>query len=282
MFNEEPIVFDCASEQLVGIIHHTDTRSDIGVLIVVGGPQYRVGSHRQFILLARRLAENNIPVMRFDYRGMGDSSGSLRNFEDVSTDIHSAIDVFIKNQQGLERIIIWGLCDAASAALFYAYTDERVIGLVILNPWVRTVEGLNETYIKKYYYNRLFDISLWKSLVTGKLRLSSVASFVADIIKWMKNKIFKMQTVENSKTTLPDRMLFGLKRFKGGLLIILSGDDLTADEFLRVSEKKDWKGAITEKNATTIIINDANHTFSTQIWRDEVERSTIQWVRGLQ
>ena len=152
MFNEAPVVFNCSNEQLVGIIHHTEEKSDIGVLIVVGGPQYRVGSHRQFILLARKLAVNNIPVMRFDYRGMGDSSGSLRDFEDINTDIRSAIDVFISNRQGLEKIVIWGLCDAASAALFYAYTDDRVTGLVLLNPWARTEEGLNETHIQNYYY----------------------------------------------------------------------------------------------------------------------------------
>jgi len=49
--------------------------ADTGVLIVVGGPQYRVGSHRQFVMLARFLADHGVPCMRFDYRGMGDVSG---------------------------------------------------------------------------------------------------------------------------------------------------------------------------------------------------------------
>ena len=42
-----------------------------GMLIVVGGPQYRAGSHRQFTLLARDVAATGVPTMRFDYRGMG-------------------------------------------------------------------------------------------------------------------------------------------------------------------------------------------------------------------
>jgi len=58
-----------------------DRRAACGVLIVVGGPQYRVGSHRQFLLLSRRLAAEGHPVMRFDYRGMGDASGAMRGFE---------------------------------------------------------------------------------------------------------------------------------------------------------------------------------------------------------
>src|SRR5690606_34644237 len=106
-----------------------------GVLIIVGGPQYRVGSHRQFVLLARYLAERGIPVMRFDYRGMGDSDGDMRTFEHVGKDLGSDIDYFFSECSFLKDIVIWGLCDAASAALFYAHQDRRISGLVLLNPW---------------------------------------------------------------------------------------------------------------------------------------------------
>ena len=39
------------------------------MVIVVGGPQYRAGSHRQFTLLARHIAAAGYPVLRFDARG---------------------------------------------------------------------------------------------------------------------------------------------------------------------------------------------------------------------
>jgi alpha/beta superfamily hydrolase len=90
-----------------------------GVLVVVGGPQYRVGSHRQFLLLSRRLASEGYPVMRFDYRGMGDGGGAMRSFEDVSADIGAAIEAFQRRCPSVRRIVLWGLCDAASAALLY-------------------------------------------------------------------------------------------------------------------------------------------------------------------
>ena len=57
---ERGLVFRCAGEELVGILHPAPGAT--GVVIVVGGPQYRVGSHRQFLLLARRLAASGIPV----------------------------------------------------------------------------------------------------------------------------------------------------------------------------------------------------------------------------
>ena len=74
--SEFPVVFSCGGDQLVGMVHPAAAR--LGVVIVVGGPQYRVGSHRQFVLMARDLAREGYPVLRFDYRGMGDSDGAVR------------------------------------------------------------------------------------------------------------------------------------------------------------------------------------------------------------
>ncbi len=81
-FAERPVLFECEGEQLVGVIALPELRRAIAVLVVVGGPQYRAGSHRQFVLLARRLAAAGFPVLRFDYRGMGDSTGAARTFEE--------------------------------------------------------------------------------------------------------------------------------------------------------------------------------------------------------
>src|SRR5712692_9618697 len=134
--NEIALIFDCEGESLVGILSGAGPLAGRGVLIVVGGPQYRVGSHRQFTLLARHLAERGVPALRFDYRGMGDSGGEFRTFERVGADIRWAVDRFFASVPGLKEVVIWGLCDAASAALFYAHQDERVSGLILLNPWV--------------------------------------------------------------------------------------------------------------------------------------------------
>ena len=132
--NEHALTFDCEGESLVGILSGAGLPAGRGVLIVVGGPQYRVGSHRQFALLARHLAKHGVPTLRFDYRGMGDSDGEVRTFERVGEDIRCAIDRFFASVPGLKDVVIWGLCDAASAALFYAHQDARVSGLILLNP----------------------------------------------------------------------------------------------------------------------------------------------------
>src|SRR5688572_13881859 len=85
--------FACAGDWLMGLVHLPPHPRERGVVVITGGPQYRVGSHRQFTLLARKLAAQNFPVLRFDYRGMGDSEGEPRSFEHMNADIRAAVDV---------------------------------------------------------------------------------------------------------------------------------------------------------------------------------------------
>ncbi len=281
---EVPVLFQCAGENLVGIF--SEGMSETGVLIVVGGPQYRVGSHRQFTLLARHLAAQGIPNLRFDYRGMGDSSGSVRNFEDIQLDIKSAIDQLFVCSPRLKRVVLWGLCDAASANLFYAYTDERVCGLVLLNPWVRTVEGEAKAYLKHYYLSRLVDKALWKKILSGKFNfkqsISSLARMVMRLVKigrYENDKINNSQQYDQLTGSLPERMLHALNKFNGRVLLLLSGDDLTADEFRDlVASSDDWKQALAGDHVSLHTLSEANHTFSSAKWRHEVERWTSDWL----
>lgn len=267
---ELPVTFPCGRETLVGMVHKPLEPSQTGVVIVVGGPQYRVGSHRQFLLLARFLAANGIAVMRFDYRGMGDSSGALKTFEDVSEDIRAAIDTLYLHQPELESVALWGLCDAASAALFYACTDSRVSKMILLNPWVRTESGEAQTLIKNYYRRRLLDAAFWKKIFTGRFR---VGDSLRALVDNAKNAFGSKES--GTTASLPERMLVGLQRFDGKICIILSGNDLTADEFRNLIKAScDWKSALSGK-ADIRELPEANHTFSSHAWGSQVEQWTL-------
>lgn len=288
---ERPVQFACGADLLLGILHPSSEPSPRGVLIVVGGPQYRVGSHRQFVLLARALAASGIPVLRFDYRGMGDSEGAPRTFDAVGDDLRAAIDAFQQELPRLREVVIWGLCDAASAALFYAHTDARVCGLVLLNPWVRTEAGVARAYVKHYYLARLFNRDLWRKVLTGafdyraslrslwenataaygKTRGASVAAPASDGES--------PEALGATGPSLPDRMAEGLARFRGRVLIILSGRDLTADEFrdtIRASPR--WRRLMKEPRVSTHELAAADHTFSSAMWRSQVDAWTLQWT----
>lgn len=283
---EQAIRFRCQHEWLYGILNIPQQPMARGVLVVVGGPQYRVGSHRQFVLLARYLAERGIPVMRFDFRGMGDSDGEMRTFEHVEADLRSAADFFFSECPFLKDIVIWGLCDAASAALFHAHQDPRVSGLVLLNPWVRTEQGIAKAYLKHYYLQRLFEPEFWKKLLGGKFNpLASIRSlyeFSRNSLRGGKDSAVSEKSASSAcdlTVPLPERMLDGLKRFQGKILIITSGNDLTAREFLDlVDSSVDWQTIMKTKQVESFHMESANHTFSTREWRDQVAELTANRV----
>lgn len=275
---EQALFFPVAGEQLLGIVARPELPVDCGVLILVGGPQYRVGSHRQFLLLARRLAAEGYPSLRFDYRGMGDSSGAMREFDDVSEDIAAAIDAFQLACPLVRRIVLWGLCDAASAALLYvqATHDTRIVGLVLLNPWVRSEASLAQTHIKHYYGQRLLQREFWVKLLSGKMQL---LKSVRDLFKTALRARGLRSRTEGDSRPFQDRMAEGLRQFPGQVLLILSGQDYTAKEFLEFSGSNAvWLGLINAERISRVDVADADHTFSTNAQRSTVENSTLDWL----
>ncbi|MBU2709932.1 hydrolase 1, exosortase A system-associated [Zooshikella harenae] len=287
--SEVPVIFTCHQQRLMGIVHKTaDERVSRGVLIIVGGPQTRVGSHRQFVLLARYLAAAGIPVMRFDYRGLGDSEGSRPGFEYINDDIQAAIDVFYQQVPHLKDIVLWGLCDAASAALLYGFQDKRIAGLVLLNPWVRSEASLAKVYVKNYYLARLINPDLWRKVFSGKFGFTQAFSDLWDNVKQV---LFPEQSPQPSKQKSSGHseaavdfvtgMRLGLERFKGEILIILSGNDLTADEFRELlNASSPWKQVINQHHVERYEVSGATHTFSSASWRDEVAEKTLAWLKS--
>jgi len=284
MSQETPIVFTCGPCRLYGMVHGvTGSAARRGLLILVGGPQTRVGSHRQFTLLARALAEAGVPVLRFDYRGMGDSEGEPRGFEAVREDLAAAIDAFFSSQPGLEEVAIWGLCDAASAAAFYAPGDSRVAGLVLVNPWVRTLQGEARALVKHYYVQRLFSADLWRRLLGGEvhLRRSLASLFGLTFTALRPGTSPSASGCAEDGRPLPERMLGALQAFQGSLLIILSGRDLVAAELREtVAGSADWGRLVDSPRVTVRELAEADHTFSSAPWRDQVARLTIEWIAG--
>lgn len=284
---ETTLVLTCEGEDLPGILHPGAPGASRGVLVVVGGPQYRVGSHRQFVLLARDLAAVGIPVLRFDYRGMGDADGEFAGFENIDADIAAAIDAFCAQLPALREIVLWGLCDAASAALFYAWRDPRVAGLVLLNPWLRTEAGQARAYLRHYYLARLVNPDLWRKIGRGEFQFATALRSLLALFKQSRRVDPGDAAVDESATPvsqaapLPERMAEGWQRFVGPILLILSGDDLTAAEFRDVTKtSRRWRRLLARSQVTIRELPEANHTFSRREWRDQVAAWTREWLKA--
>ncbi|MBV8605816.1 MAG: hydrolase 1, exosortase A system-associated [Pelomonas sp.] len=287
-WQERALHFDCEGEALIGVLGEPPfgvAPHPVGVLIVVGGPQYRVGSHRQFVLLARALAAAGHRVLRFDYRGMGDSAGAPRDFRGATPDIAAALDAFAQACPGLERVALWGLCDAASAALLYCDergADARVAGLCLLNPWVRSEAGLARAQVRHYYLQRLREPAFWRKLLAGKVARTAATELVAKLrLARAAGKADKRPSPADAP--FQARMARAWRERPAlPRLLILSGRDLTAREFVdHAANAPDWRGLLEQPAVRRVDLAAADHTFSTAAWRGEVERLCVDWLAAL-
>ena len=277
----------CEGERLLGIVAEprSPAHSDLGVVIVVGGPQYRAGSHRQFVHLARALAAAGTPTLRFDVRGMGDSTGAPRNFEAVDTDIAAAIDALQVQVPTVRQVVLWGLCDGASAALLYLQErqDARICGVALANPWVRSPVSQARAQVKHYYTRRLREPAFWRKLVSGAVSPRALGELFGALRRARSHSTDAGGTGSDaaapSNARFQDRMLAGWTLRPRPALLLLSGDDYTAREFIEhAAIHPGWQAALVSAQTQRHELVGADHTFSNAEASQSVARLTATWL----
>ena len=293
--SERAFQFDCQGEPLVGIVslplgddaNAAKPPPDVGLLIVVGGPQYRVGSHRLFVRLARQAADLGLPAMRFDYRGMGDALGEMRTFESVDDDLRAAIDAFVREVPSLRRVVLWGLCDGASASCFYAPRDPRVGGLILVNPWVHTTEGAAATSLRHYYLQRLLSGALWKKVLSGQLpRIGPLFKLLRTVVssrvsKWVRLSGQAPGAPQDNAAGLPLPQRTGHLLAQSGVpvAVVLSDDDKVAREFEdRAMPTLQWQRALKAQSIGVTHLAQADHTVTSPEARAELCQLSVTWA----
>ena len=173
------IAFPCGDATLAGSLEVgvVAAQRDIGLLLVIGGSQTRIGSHRMYERLAKALAEKGYACFRFDRRGVGDSSGADPGFRGSGPDLKAAADAFRREVPALKRLIGFGLCDGASALALFG--DEAGLdGMILANPWlVEAEEGTPApAAVRAHYRKRLLTREGWKRLLTGAVNFRKLGA----------------------------------------------------------------------------------------------------------
>ena len=155
------IAFPCAGAALAGSLD--ESAGATGVLLVIGGSQTRIGSHRMYERLAKSLAEKGYPCFRFDRRGVGDSEGEDPGFKGSEADLLAAAAAFRNECPALTRLIGFGLCDGATALVLFG-DAAGLDGLILANPWLVETEAGEPppAAIRQHYRKRLLSKAGWK------------------------------------------------------------------------------------------------------------------------
>lgn len=124
-------------ERLFAFLHRPESAIRGGAVLCAPLAEEKLWSHRVFVSFARELAARGFAVLRFDFRGEGDSD---RGFEasDLETrleDTAAAIDE-LKRQTGLPQVTLVGLRLGAAIAAAVAAKRDDVDRLVLWDPVV--------------------------------------------------------------------------------------------------------------------------------------------------
>jgi len=280
---ETPVVFECEGVRLIGIIHIPERPLATGILTVAaGGIQYRAGCGRQLVSLARTLASQGTPVMRFDHRGMGDSVGDLLGFEYMEEDLQCAINIFQQNLPELRHIALYGGCEAASGIMISAWNLTGVKSVILANPWVS--DAMDAVVSRRHYIQRLGDAQFWKKLITFQY---NIPEYAAGFYCYARDKLIaRISSGRNAsaeahelKVPFQERMLSGFQKFDGPVLFLKSGLSLISEEFDQlVGRSKAWHKACSREGVSRVELPSADQTFSTAAARSEISEATANWA----
>ena len=136
------------------------------VVILNSGVIHRVGANRLSVRVGRALARAGHTVMRFDLSGIGDSDprqNVLDLDEAVRMDIAAALD-HLSSTRDVRSVVLFGLCSGANNAFRYAVDDDRVRGLILIDPIAFPTRG----HRLRYYGKRLLRPTIWRDVLTGR------------------------------------------------------------------------------------------------------------------
>jgi dienelactone hydrolase len=142
-------------------------------LMFNSGVLHRVGAFRLWVDLARELASQDIPSLRFDLHGLGDSPVAGTDVEpsqQALADLIAAMDA-VEAKLGKREFVIFGLCSGAHYAHQVAKLDARIRGIVFVDGYGYKTSG----YLLHHQLKRALSARRWTNLAKRSLGLQAQA-----------------------------------------------------------------------------------------------------------
>jgi pimeloyl-ACP methyl ester carboxylesterase len=131
--DERPVFFDAHGQTLFGVFTRPTTPPRMTAVILLTGGDHipSINRNRLWVRLARTLAGDGYHVLRFDYHGVGESTGLVEYFElekPFTSDVEAAVR-WIRGQ-GIDEFVLVGICFGAGTALSCVGRIEGLRGIV--------------------------------------------------------------------------------------------------------------------------------------------------------
>lgn len=132
-YEEFPVFVPAGGERLAAVVcAPTGDLEDLGVVLLTGANYTRTHRNRMWVRAARELAERGIPSIRFDYHGVGDSTGRVVIELEVALDADAnGVADLLKAATGVSRLAFVATCFGGRTAMAAAARREDVVSVTV-------------------------------------------------------------------------------------------------------------------------------------------------------
>ena len=238
--NETPVTFRSAGAQIVGMLHRPARRGRRPAVVMLHGfTGNSIEAHRLFVEAARHLSGQGFVVLRFDFRGAGNSAGSFADLT-ISSQIADARAAlrWLGRQPGVDarRVGLLGLSMGGLVATHVLANDRRVRAAVLWNPLVYP-RALRDDRMNPALWAQLkrSGIGDWGGWPVGMTLYKELGSYdPIPVLPLAKCPVRLIQAAEDQTTPMAGAMAMRRAMKQAGRLLdfqVVPGADHTFNRF---------------------------------------------------
>lgn len=257
----EAVTITHQGQKMFGVLHlpYQMERPVPAVLICSGFAGSKCGKYRVFVALAQELARQGVAVMRFDYRGAGDSEGEF------------------------SEITIESQVSDTLACLNFLKKDLRIDG-VRLGLMGRSLGGVI-TVLSAVQYQAVKSLALWAPVFSSEpwkkmwetLAIASPEAMKQGALSHLPPNIPSVPSVEFLKQFFRVDLKKELNQIRHIPLLHVHGKQ---DEFVAFEHAIAYEQACQRQDhARFISLPNSNHDFSNEVERKLAVEETCQWFQ---
>lgn len=288
---------------LTGILTEPDAPADEtrpAVILSNAGLIHRIGPNRIYVKLARELAKLGYPVLRFDLSGVGDSvtrPDSMPVEEFTIDDVQQAME-YLTETLGSRQFVLGGHCAGAYHSIRTAAQDQRVSGVVMINPdggeadWKEYDQKRKLAQYYENYYGKktLLDPQRWKRFFTAQVNYRSVLKNILKNVIWnrLSGQYFRIRqrfSAPKQQPAAADEKLFTVEAIIRKLpelstqVLLVYSENATSLERVQLSMGKELKRLQADGRLQLSVIPGADHIFSPLASQACLFETVAQWMQ---
>ncbi len=254
----EAITLENKGEKIFGILHRPLHLSQVPAIVICPGfAGNKCGKFRMFVTLGQELAKQGIAVLRFDYRGSGDSEGEFHDItlEGKISDTLKCLNFLAHDPQiDASRLGLLGRSLGGAIAVLAARRHQAIKSLVLWAP--------------------VFRSDPWRELWESFKSNQKLDQSKQDILRNLPANIPNLEFLSQFFKLDLHKELEGLKQIP---LLHIHGEQ---DQVVKIEQAKDFeKARVGLDNTRFVQLSKTDHDFSD--FREQVIaiQETCQWYQ---